>query len=121
MDKVDTLWTNIHGHRDILMVKPILLYMTIEDYILKMMEKKLTTREQDGGIQKGQGQPHVYGSDLNNILIPSLSLSHQQEIVDLLDEIYKTYKIEDTIKYFGDKNIFNLLIEQKYDDFKTIL
>jgi type I restriction enzyme S subunit len=48
-------------------------------------------------------------------------LLYQEEIVKFLDEIYGTYKIEDTIKYLGDANLFNLLINKRYDEFKSII
>jgi hypothetical protein len=53
--------------------------------------------------------------------IPVPSLEKQEEIVTFLDEIYKTSKIEDTIKYLKDKPIFNLLIDKNYDGFKNII
>ncbi len=54
-------------------------------------------------------------------LIPNLPLSHQEEIVKFLDEVYQTAKIEDTIKYMKDKPIFNLLIDKNYEGFKDII
>jgi len=72
-------------------------------------------------LQHGNGQPHVNTNDMNDFLIPNLSLSHQEEIVKFLDEIYQTAKIEDTIKYLKDKPIFNLLIDRNYDGFKDII
>ena len=69
----------------------------------------------------GGGLKWLNREKISNIKIPSISLEHQQEIVELLDKIYETYKIEDTVKYFSEYNIFNLLIEKKYDEFKNIL
>ena len=90
-------------------------------YFLKFMQNILTKRENEGGFQKGAGQPHVYSSDLVNIKIPSLTLLHQEEIINLLDRLYKTYKIEDTVKYLSGFNIFNLLINKQYQEFEDIL
>jgi len=56
-----------------------------------------------------------------NMKIPSLSLSHQKEIVSYLDKAYEKYKIQDTIKYYGDIPIFNILLNKQYDDFDAIL
>jgi restriction endonuclease S subunit len=58
---------------------------------------------------------------LKEFKIPNLSLEHQNEIVEFLDDIYKTVKIEDTIKYFKNKPIFNLLIDKNYDGFKDVI
>jgi type I restriction-modification system DNA methylase subunit len=60
-------------------------------------------------------------TSLYNILIPNLSLDHQETIVKFLDEIYTDVDIDETIKYYKDKPIFNLLIEKRYEDFKDII
>ena len=72
-------------------------------------------------LQHGQGQPHVNTNDMINLLIPNLSIDHQQEIVQLLDEIYTDVNIDETIKYYKNNPIFNLLIEKKYEDFKDVI
>ena len=83
---------------------------------------KFTILEQSKKLTNGNiGNGSLNKTTLKELLIPSISLQHQQEIVDFLDKIYETYKIEDTVKYFKDKNIFNLLIEHKYDEFKNII
>lgn len=60
-------------------------------------------------------------TSLYNILIPKLPLEHQNEIVKFLDEIYTDVDIDETIKYYKDKPIFNLLIEKRYEDFKDVI
>ena len=72
-------------------------------------------------LQHGQGQPHVNTNDMTNFLIPNLTLDHQEEIVKFLDEIYTDVDIDETIKYYKEKPIFNLLIEKRYVDFKDII
>lgn len=85
-------------------------------YYLKFNEKTIFK------YASGQGQKNMATEKLkNNFLIPNLQLSHQQEIVKFLDEIYETYKIEDTLKYLGDVNLFNLLINKQYDEFKNVI
>lgn len=102
-------------------------------YHLKINQNKLYK------LQHGQGQPHVNANDLKDFLIPNLSLQHQQEIVELLDELYKgkkittenadgeeetiikKYSIDNTIEYLKDYPIFNLLIQKKYDQFVGII
>ena len=90
-------------------------------YFIKLIQYKLITKEEDGGIQKGQGQPHVYASDMNNIQIPSISLDHQQEIVDFLDKQFELYDINLLAKQIKDMPLFNLLIDKKYDLFADAL
>jgi len=72
-------------------------------------------------LQHGNGQPHVNTNDMINFLIPNLSIEHQEEIINFLDEIYIINKIEDTLKYLKDYPIFNLLINRDYEGFKTIM
>lgn len=48
-------------------------------------------------------------------------MEHQEEIVKLLDEIYTDVDIDETIKYYKDKPIFNLLIEKNYKGYKDII
>ena len=70
----------------------------------------------------GQAQLNIETNKLlNEFLIPNLSIQHQEEIVQFLDEIYQKYRIEDTIKYMKDSKIFNLLIEKNYDGFNRIM
>jgi type I restriction-modification system DNA methylase subunit/restriction endonuclease S subunit len=85
-------------------------------YYLKFNEKNIFK------YASGQGQKNMATEKLKNeFFIPNLPLDHQQEIVKFLDEIYETYKIEDTIKYLGNANIFNLLINKQYDEFKNVI
>ena len=72
-------------------------------------------------LQHGNGQPHVNTNDMKDFLIPNLPQEHQEEIVNFLDDIYQTAKIEDTIKYLKDKPIFNLLIARNYEGFRDII
>jgi len=56
-----------------------------------------------------------------NIQIPSLSLSHQQEIVELLDKLFKQHDIEQLTPYTKDAKLFDLLIDKKYDEFSDAI
>lgn len=59
---------------------------------------------------------------LHNLEVPNLSLLHQENIVKVLDKIYnEKYDINDTNKYYKKYPIFNLLIDNKYDQFKKII
>jgi type I restriction enzyme S subunit len=84
-------------------------------YFLKLNQESIYK------LQHGNGQPHVNTTDMETFLVPNITLQHQQEIVEFLDEIYKTIKIEDTIKYMKDKPIFNLLISKNYDTFRDVI
>jgi type I restriction-modification system DNA methylase subunit len=68
------------------------------------------------------GPPNINGDNLlNKINIPSLSLQHQQEIVDFLDIQFKLYDINLLAKQIKDMPLFNLLIDNKYDLFADAL
>jgi len=69
----------------------------------------------------GGGLKWLNREKISQFKIPNLPLQHQEEIVDFLDNIYKTNKIEDTVKYMKDKPIFNLLISKKYNTFKDVI
>jgi len=63
-----------------------------------------------------------YNMDLwKNRNIPNISLDHQQEIVTLLDEQFKTYNIQKFVDYSNSNKLFKLLIYKKYDDFKDAM
>jgi restriction endonuclease S subunit len=89
-------------------------------YYLKLNQSLFLKKEIDGGYQKGQAQPHVYPSDVNNFLIPNISIEKQQEIVIYLDNIYKNANIENTTKYMKDYPIINVLLNN-YNDFDKII
>lgn len=70
----------------------------------------------------GQAQLNIETNKLlNEFMIPNLSIDRQEEIVKLLDEIYIDVNIDETIKYYKDQPIFNLLIEKRYEDFKDVI
>ncbi len=90
-------------------------------YLLKFSQYQYMKSEKEGGFQKGNGIPHAYPKDYQNILIPNLSLSKQEKIIEYLDEKYKTYKIEETLELFKDYKIFNLLLNNDFSAFDKIL
>ena len=69
----------------------------------------------------GAGLKHLNKNYVENIQIPSLSLYHQEEIVDFLDEQFRLYDINLLAKQIKDIPLFNLLIERKYDLFADAL
>ena len=90
-------------------------------YLLKFSQYQYMKSEKEGGFQKGNGIPHAYPKDYQNILIPNLSLSKQEKIVEYLDEKFKTYKIEETLELFKDYKIFNLLLNNDFSAFDKVL
>ena len=66
-------------------------------------------------LQRGAGQPHVYGKDLNNILIPEVPIDKQEKIIQHVTNIrnHATQLLEDGNKNFENvkKNIENLIIK----------
>lgn len=98
----------------------------IKDYIYYFLkinyQTKLLKKDYDGGFQIGQGTPSIdKDSMFYNIQIPSLSLDHQQEIVDFLDKQFELYDINLLAKQIRDMPLFNLLIDKKYDLFADAL
>ena len=69
----------------------------------------------------GNAQPNISRSTLLDMKIPSLSLEHQQEIVDFLDKQFELYDINLLAKQIKDMPLFNLLINKKYDLFADAL
>ena len=59
----------------------------------------------------GNAQPVITKTKLKEIQIPNLSLSHQTEIVDFLDEQFKIYDINKLTKQIP---LFDLLIKKEY-------
>ena len=91
-----------------ILIKYLYYYLIINKFII---ESKYA-----GGDKKS-----LSNANFETVLIPNLSIQHQEEIVQFLDEIYQKYRIEDTIKYMKDSKIFNLLIEKNYDGFNRIM
>ena len=84
----------------------------INNYGLKLLE--------DAKKVSG-GQPNISPNELKDIKISKISLDHQQEIVTLLDDQFKTYNIQKFVDYPNSNKLFKLLIYKKYDDFKDAM
>ena len=89
-------------------VKYIYIYLRLNVYLL---EEKFS----------GGGLKWLNREKIKSLAIPDISFKHQEEIVEFLDKLYKTYKIEDTVKYLSGTNIFNLLINRQYTEFENLL
>ena len=84
-------------------------------YYLMINNEQIKTKVEKNGPR------NINSSKLLSIFVPNISIAHQEEIVELLDRLYKTYKIDDTVKYLSSANVFNLLINRQYQDFESIL
>jgi type I restriction-modification system DNA methylase subunit len=114
----------ITGHCNKIIIKNDTKYK--KDYIyyfLKInIQSKLLKKDTDGGFQIGQGTPSIDKKlMLTNIYVPSLSLQHQQEIVEFLDKQFALYDINLLAKQIKDTPLFNFLIDKKYDLFEHAL
>jgi type I restriction-modification system DNA methylase subunit len=58
--------------------------------------------------------------EINNLLILNLKLEHQNEIIKLFDEYFIKYDINEYIKYLGHFDIFQVLINKKYNIFDDL-
>ena len=74
-------------------------------------------------LQGGASQPHVYSKDLQKFKIPIIPIEKQNKIVKFLDELYenKQIKIQDTVTYYESHDIFRLLLDGKYNNFKNLV
>ena len=81
----------------------------IEKYILK--------------LSAGSAQPNISTKTIGTLKIPVPSIEKQNKIVEFIDELYENrkIKIQDTIEYFGDGKIFNLLLDEDFDSFKKLI
>jgi restriction endonuclease S subunit len=90
-------------------------------YFLKLNQFIFIKHEKDNGYQKGNAQPHVYAVDVSNFSIPHISTESQIEIIKFLDDIYKTIKIENTVRYMKEYKVFSILLNRNYDEFRKII
>jgi type I restriction-modification system DNA methylase subunit len=72
-------------------------------------------------LYTGSDKKSLNISNFETFQIPSLSLQHQQEIVDFLDAQFELYDINLLAKQIKDMPLFNLLINKKYDLFADAL
>lgn len=60
-------------------------------------------------LQHGTGQPHIYSSDLKNLLIPLPPLYIQQQIVDMLEYERKLIEAQEKVQQYFESKIQNKL------------
>jgi len=55
--------------------------------------------------------------------IPMISIEKQNKIINFLDKLYenKKIKIQDTINYYENNNLFKLLLDEKYEIFEKLI
>jgi type I restriction-modification system DNA methylase subunit/restriction endonuclease S subunit len=69
----------------------------------------------------GGDKKSLTNNQFESILFPSIPLSHQKEIVDVLDEQFQQYNIELLSPYTKTIKLFDLLIYKKYEEFKEAM
>ena len=74
-------------------------------------------------LYKGCGQKVISKTNLKLVKIPIISTEKQNKIIDFLDKLYenKQIKIQDTVSYYENNNIFKLLLDEKYDIFEKLI
>lgn len=74
-------------------------------------------------IQNGAGQPHVYSRDLQKIKIAILPIEKQNKVVTFLEDTFARRKLNphDTTKCYHNLDIFRLLIDERFDEFNSLL
>lgn len=80
------------------------------------LNKKILESKYSGGDKKS-----LNNSSFEEIKIPVATIKHQRKIVTLFNELCEVYDMDSIIKYLSDKNIFDFLIEKKYDEFRSIV
>ena len=92
------------------------------DYILKYVYYYLYINYSiiENGFE-GNGLKHLSKTYVENIQIPSLSLLHQEEIVEFLDKQFELYNIEQLAICVKDIKLFDMLMCKKYDAFADAL
>ena len=67
----------------------------VEEYLynyLQVNSHNFTKKTEDGGLQSGQAQPHVYEKDIKKLLIPIPSKEDQEQVIKNIEEINKEEK-----------------------------
>uniref|UniRef100_A0A6C0H929 site-specific DNA-methyltransferase (adenine-specific) n=1 Tax=viral metagenome TaxID=1070528 RepID=A0A6C0H929_9ZZZZ len=74
-------------------------------------------------LARGTGQKNLDMENFKKIKIPMVSIEKQNNIVEFLDKLYETnqIKIQDTINYYENNNIFKLLLDEKYNIFNYLI
>ena len=67
--------------------------------------------------------PVINKTNISKIKVPIPSLEKQNKIVDFLDKLYdeKKIQVENTADYYGDLDIFRLLLDGKFDEFNCLI
>ena len=74
-------------------------------------------------LARGTGQQNLDMDNFKKIKIPIIPIEKQNKIVKFLDELYedKQIKIQDTATYYESHDIFRLLLDKKYNNFKNLV
>ncbi len=69
----------------------------------------------------GGGLKWLNREKIKSLYFPSISLAHQEEIVEFLDNQFRLYNIDLITSYTKDINLFEILLHKKYDLFAYVL
>ena len=92
-------------------------------YFLKLQQSKFCKKQDEGGLQTGQAQPHVKSTDVEKVKFPILTEEHQNNIVEFMDKTFKQdyKKIDQIVSKFKNYDLFKLLINENYLGFEQLL
>lgn len=67
--------------------------------------------------------PVINKTNISKIKVPIPSIEKQNKIVEFLDKLYdeKKIQVENTADYYGDLDIFRLLLDSKFDEFNCLI
>lgn len=92
-----------------------------KDYVFYFL--KLSLQNKLYKLQNGPAQPGIKKEQIEKLKIPIIPIEKQNKIVKFLDELYenKQIKIQDTTNYYESHDIFRLLLDEKFEEFRKLI
>jgi type I restriction-modification system DNA methylase subunit len=91
----------------------------LKDYIYYYL--KLSLQDKLYKLQTGPAQPGIKKENVEKLKIPLISLEKQKKIIKFLNDIHNKVNILDTSKYYSHINIFNLLLNQEFQTYNSLI
>jgi type I restriction-modification system DNA methylase subunit len=91
----------------------------LKDYIYYYL--KLSLQDKLYKLQTGPAQPGIKKENVEKLKIPLISLEKQQKIIKFLNDIHNKVNVLDTSKYYSHINIFNLLLNQEFQTYNSLI
>ncbi len=99
----------------------VIIFKNNPDFKIKYLYYYLSLNKYDvENKYEGGDKKSLNLINFEKILIPKLKLEEQEEIINFLDKYFKKNNLNEFIEYLGKFNIFQLLIEKKYDFFNDL-